>query len=85
MPLCRELDAVPPLALLLSANEVDVQVCAAGALLNILGPELDAKDWPEGMGLQRRGLGRILSLIISTSVVLEGVFGAQPRLDYADG
>jgi hypothetical protein len=74
---------VPPLALLLSSEEVEVQVCAAGALLNILGPELDSKDWLDGTGAQRRGLGRILSLIVSTSMVFEGVFGGRPRMDDA--
>ena len=54
-----------------AAAAAAAQVCAAGALLNILGPELDAL--PEGCG-QRRALGRIMSLVMAVSIVHECVF-----------
>ena len=38
----REVGGVPPLMDLLFGRDVQTQVCAAGALLNILGPQLDS-------------------------------------------
>ena len=36
-----EVGGVPPLTDLLFGSDVQTQVCAAGALLNILGPQLE--------------------------------------------
>jgi len=48
-------------------------VCAAGALLNILGPVLG--DTP----LQRRALGRLMAVVLVLSTVRTCVFD-QPSL-----
>ncbi|KAK9824307.1 hypothetical protein WJX72_009322 [[Myrmecia] bisecta] len=78
--LIRELDAVCPLADLLSAPDLQAQVCAAGALLNILGPEIDRA--PEGAA-QRQGLARLMSCVVSLSVVHEAMYDSVPALDTA--
>lgn len=75
---CSELDVVPPLAALLSVPDLQAQVCAAGALLNIVGPELDQR--PMGQR-QRRGFGHMLSLIMATAVVHECLFEKRPHLE----
>lgn len=66
-PVCMRADCPWP-ALLAQA-----QVCAAGALLNILGPVLG--DTP----LQRRALGRLLAVVHVLSTVRTCVFD-QPSL-----
>lgn len=45
---------------------MQAQVCAAGALLNILGPMLE--ELPEGAA-QRRALGRLMRVMLVLSVV----------------
>ncbi|MEW5317530.1 MAG: hypothetical protein WDW38_008818 [Sanguina aurantia] len=71
----RSLDAVPPLARLLSSSDLQAQVCAAGALLNILGP--DMANWPGGPA-QRRALGRLMSSLMSMAIVYNSVFERVP-------
>jgi hypothetical protein len=78
MLIFRELDAIPPLARLLSCQDVHAQVCAAGALLNILGPEVDGGE--HGSGATRRSLGRILVLILATSMIHDSVFEKRPEV-----
>ena len=39
-----QLGAVPPLSDLLFGSDVQSQVCAAGAILNLLGPSLGSED-----------------------------------------
>lgn len=68
---------MPPLADLLSSTDVQAQVCASGALLNIIGPDLDQR--PDG-GQQRRGLGRLMSLVMAAAAVYDCVFERQPLL-----
>ena len=51
--------------------ELQAQVCAAGALLNILGPELERST--AGV-VQRQGFGRIMSSLLTLSVVYETMF-----------
>lgn len=50
---------------------LQAQVCAAGALLNILGPELERSK--AGV-FQRKGFGRIMSCLLTLSVVCETMF-----------
>lgn len=50
---------------------MQAQVCAAGALLNILGPELERKE--SGV-LQRKGFGRIMSCLLTMSIVHEALY-----------
>ncbi|GMH44548.1 hypothetical protein BSKO_12500 [Bryopsis sp. KO-2023] len=71
----RDLDAVGPLSDLLSADDTQAQVCAAGALLNLLGPELATKEEK-----QREGLGKIVSLILSVSIMFQGLEEAFPLI-----
>ena len=62
----RELGAVVPLGDLLFGTDVQSQVCAAGAILNILGPELGAEV---ESNKQRRGLKELLSLAITLGML----------------
>jgi hypothetical protein len=71
--LIREMDdVIEPLARLLSSEDMNAQVCAAGALLNLLGPELEGKD--------RAALGKIMSLVMASSMVYEGVYERRPEV-----
>lgn len=45
---------------------MQAQVCAAGALLNILGPVLE--ELPEGAA-ERRALGRLMRIVLVLSLV----------------
>ncbi len=57
------------------------QVCASGALLNIVGPDLDAQPrQPGGPGAQRRGLGRLMALAMAAAAIHDCVFERQPEL-----
>lgn len=50
---------------------MQAQVCAAGALLNILGPELERSS----MGVsQRKGFGRIMAHILTLSIASEALY-----------
>eukprot|EP00898_Chlorokybus_atmophyticus_P006496 jgi/Chlat1/6848/Chrsp51S06566 len=69
----RELYAVPPLAELLVGT--DMQVCAAGALLNILGPELSQGKDTE----RRKAFGKIISLCLISSSVSDALFSTAPE------
>ena len=71
--LIREMDGVvESLADLLSSEDVNAQVCAAGALLNLLGPELE--------GNQRAAMGKIISLVMASSMVFDAVYERRPEL-----
>ena len=52
-------------------------MCAAGALLNILGPEMESMD--EGGG-NRRAVGKLVSLIVAAAVVHDVLFENGPAL-----
>ena len=57
-----------PLADLLFGDDVQSQVCAAGAILNLLGPELG----PENESNEKRqGFKKLLSLAVSIGMVTE--------------
>jgi len=50
---------------------MQAQVCAAGALLNILGPELERSK----LGvMQRKGFGKVMSCLLTLSIVHEALF-----------
>ncbi|GAQ89309.1 hypothetical protein KFL_005090050 [Klebsormidium nitens] len=69
-------DAVRALAdLLVEGKELQTQVCAAGALLNILGPELAEKD-KGGDEAARKGFARIIVSCLVISMAYDSVFGA---------
>ena len=71
--LIREMDdVVEPLSAMLSSDDLNSQVCAAGALLNLLGPELE--------GPQRAAFGKIMSLIMATTMIYEAVHERRPEL-----
>ena len=72
MVIC-DMDCTEALAALLSCGDTTAQVCAAGALLNILGPQV-SKRGPE----QRHGMCKLMSLTMSLASVYEGVFAARP-------
>mmetsp|Transcript_7612 Transcript_7612/g.25214 ORF Transcript_7612/g.25214 Transcript_7612/m.25214 type:complete len:334 (+) Transcript_7612:62-1063(+) len=67
----RDLGAIPLLANLLVVGDMQAQVCAAGALLNILGPEL-GED--RAGSAQRRGFGRLISCCLALSMAHEMLF-----------
>jgi hypothetical protein len=52
-----------------------LQVCAAGALLNILGPEL-AEKGKGGEEADRKGFARIITSCLVMSMAYDSVFGA---------
>lgn len=74
MVIC-DTECVQPLADLLSSNNVQAQVCAAGALLNILGPTLSQVD-----GSQRGALCKIMSLTVGLAAVCNSCFSQGPCL-----
>lgn len=47
------------------------QVCAAGALLNILGPELERSNLGAS---QRKGFGNLMAHILTLSIVCEALY-----------
>ena len=50
---------------------LQAQVCAAGALLNVLGPELERSK----LGVvQRQGFGKVMSSLLTLSIVHEALF-----------
>ena len=50
---------------------MQAQVCAAGALLNILGPELERSS----MGVsQRKGFGKMMAQILTLSIACEALY-----------
>lgn len=55
---------------------IAVQVCAAGALLNMLGPELTEKDTKVGDEAARKGFARIIVSCLVISMAYDSVFGA---------
>lgn len=55
-----------------------MQVCAAGALLNILGPKVAG-----GGDGARRGMCKLMALTMSLASVYEGCFDARPTLQLA--
>ena len=77
--LIRESDAVPALMGLLFGDEMQAQKCAAGALLNILGPEAG----PSVDDPRRKALGKLLSqgmaLSHAYSTVMGEAFSPQPE------
>lgn len=71
--LLREMDGVvEPLAAMLSSDDVNAQVSAAGALLNLLGPELE--------GGKRAAFGKMMSLVMASSMVYDAVYERRPEL-----
>lgn len=86
-----ELSAVPPLARLLSAPDVQAQVCASGALLNIVGPDLDRRETADprraaalladsSRPSQRRSLGRLMALAMAAAAIYDCVYEQAPPL-----
>ena len=55
--------------------DLQAQVCAAGALLNILGPELGEKTTDPA----RAGFGKVLSCTIALSAVYDSMYGEAPQ------
>ena len=50
---------------------MQAQVCAAGALLNIIGPELERSK--EGVS-QRKGFGNIMAQILTLAITFEALY-----------
>ena len=70
----RELGAVIPLSDLLLGEDVQAQVCAAGAILNVLGPDLG----PENAGNeQRAAFKKLLSLAITVGMMRGSITDAS--------
>ena len=64
----RDLGAVVPLTDLLFGDDVQSQVCAAGAVLNLLGPDLGAETESNE---KRQGFKKLLSMAISIGMIAE--------------
>jgi hypothetical protein len=65
-------NCTPALADLLATGDAHAQVCAAGALLNILGPHVSRK----GDG-QRHGMCRLLSATMALATTYAGCFDGR--------
>jgi hypothetical protein len=70
-----DLDCTDGLTALLCCGDTAAQVCAAGALLNILGPHVS--KWGTE---QRRGMCKIMSLTMALSSIYEGCYEKRPPL-----
>jgi hypothetical protein len=57
-----------------------IQVCAAGALLNVLGPELCDEDNPTPLGKKRRAaFVKTITLTLVASIIKHTVFSKESR------
>lgn len=58
-------------------------MCASGALLNILGPELEeaGEGAPGQAARQRRVLGRLMSAAMAASCVYDAVWESRPPFE----
>ena len=57
-----------------------IQVCAAGALLNVLGPELCDEDNPTPLGKKRRAaFVKTITLTLVASIIKQTVFSKESR------
>jgi hypothetical protein len=70
----REMGAVVPLADLLFGDDVQSQVCAAGAILNLLGPDLGPETETNE---QRQGFKKLLSIALTIGMVTEPLRAQQ--------
>jgi hypothetical protein len=68
-----DMECTGALAALVATGDAQAQVCAAGALLNILGPHVSSKGEE-----QRHGMCRLLSLTMAMAAVYEGCFRSLP-------
>jgi len=68
---------VPPQNAFFRAGAVSAQVCAAGALLNILGPELGEEDG--GPSANRKGFAKLLSSAIVLGALYDTLFEQSMR------
>jgi hypothetical protein len=62
-------DCTAALVALVATGDPQAQVCAAGALLNILGPHVSRKGEQ-----QRHGMCRILSMTMALASAYDGCF-----------
>jgi|EP00908_Phaeocystis_cordata_P008762 hypothetical protein len=72
------LGAVVPLSDLLFGSDVQSQVCAAGAILNLLGPTLGAED-PNNR--QRQGFKKLLSLALTIGMLNDALRQDQTEME----
>lgn len=78
--LIRDSDAIKSLIKLLQSTEVQTQVCAAGALLNVLGPELCDEDNPTPQSLKRReAFVKTITLTLVASIIKQTVFTKETK------
>jgi hypothetical protein len=70
-----DMDCTDALTALLCCGDSAAQVCAAGALLNILGPHVS--KWGSS---QRHGMCKIMSMTMALASVFEGCFEQRPPL-----
>ena len=66
---CRDSDAVKSLADLLCCHHVQCQVCAAGALMNVLGPEISS--FPHSK--QRRAFSKLVSQCLTLGIIYNAI------------
>jgi len=59
------------------------QVCASGALLNIMGPELEERGGVATGVSDRQAMGRLMSTAMAASMAYDALFSARPPLDLA--
>ena len=69
-----------PLADLLFGDDVQSQVCAAGAILNLLGPELGPEN---DSNEQRQGFKKLLSLALTIGMINEPLRAQQQEFNDA--
>ena len=73
-----QLGAVPPLSDLLFGSDVQSQVCAAGAILNLLGPSLGSED---PSNAKRQGFKKMLSLALTVGMLNNALRPDQAQMD----
>lgn len=57
--------------------QLQAQVCAAGALLNILGPELERSKAGTS---QRTGFGKLMACLLTLTIVHEAMFEQSSQI-----
>jgi len=73
----KRLKVVGALTKLLLCDDLQVQVCAAGAIINIIGPDFGEEG---ATNLERAGFGKLLAQLMALSMAYWGIYGREPEV-----